>query len=59
MTSELVDLIDELERFEEEIISQFCVEMGDNLNCCRFCGGDDCIIVRTIEALRKVVNDGN
>ena len=59
MATELVDLIDELEQFEEEIISQYCVEMGDNLNCCRFCGGDDCIIVRTIESLRKVVEDGN
>lgn len=59
MTSELVELIDELERFNEEIICSYCLEMSDTLDCCRFCGGDDCIIVRTIDALKKVVKDGN
>ena len=59
MGNELIDLIDELERFNEEIIVSYCVQMGDELDCCKFCGGDDCIIVRTIDALKKVVSDGN
>lgn len=54
MENELSDLIEELEQFEEEIISSFCVEMGDDLNCCRFCGGDDCIVVRAIDALKRL-----
>lgn len=53
MKTELHELIDELNKFNEEIIMQYCVEMGDSLDCCRFCGAGDCIIVRTIEALEK------
>jgi uncharacterized protein (UPF0335 family) len=57
MKTELSCLIDELERFEEEIISEYCPAMSDVLNCDKFCVGDDCIIVRTANALRKVVKD--
>ena len=61
MITALSNLIDELYRFEEEIISEYCPSMSDVLNCDKFCGdgSDDCIIVKSIDALKKVVNDGN
>ena len=56
---DLLNLIAELKEFEEQVISEYCVELGDNLECCRFCGDDDCVIVRTIAMLERLVKDGN
>ena len=55
---DLLNLIAELKEFEEHVISEYCVELGDNLECYRFCGDDDCVIVRTIEMLERLVADG-
>ena len=55
---DLLNLIAELKEFEEHVISEYCVELGDELDCCRFCGDDDCIIVRTIALLERLVEDG-
>jgi hypothetical protein len=55
---DLLSLIAELKLFEEQVVSEYCIELSDNADCCRFCGDGDCIIVRTIEALERVVTGG-
>ena len=55
---DLLNLIAELKEFEEQVISEYCLELSDNLECYRFCGDDDCVIVRTIAMLERLVEDG-
>ena len=54
MANDFSKLIEDLKRFEEYVISEYCIELG----CSSFCNHEDCIVVRAIDALERLVEDG-